>query len=319
MQSTEERKGNMRLSTVAIACAGLWLVANIAAGQTPEIQKQINDRLDKLRKEQAKKDEATLEELLATALKNNPDIRVAETKLREAEAELYRARINVLNRIVRLQQDLKVARADEDHAAKNFEQIKELMTRGAIAQAEFRDAAGKLQKAKAEVVRVEAEIDLAIGKYHPRAAEWLDESIKLHGQDRGKPMPSYFAPAEVLVVRANVPDPLAEKIRKALDNRYRPKVQGAINGEVALDLLRTGAPGVNIQANVKNLTATADAQLTEDIPLGAWFQWAEDQFNWRFIIRDYGIVVTDRDNVPPGAVPLLEFWRKKPGQGSSAP
>src|SRR5437868_10610793 len=41
-----------------------------------------------------------LEELLSRALKENPDIRVAETKLREAEAELNRTRLQVTQKVV---------------------------------------------------------------------------------------------------------------------------------------------------------------------------------------------------------------------------
>ena len=42
-----------------------------------------------------KTESAQLAEMLAVALKHNPDIRVAEAKLREAEAELNRTRLDV--------------------------------------------------------------------------------------------------------------------------------------------------------------------------------------------------------------------------------
>ena len=45
---------------------------------------------------------ATLEQMLAEALKNNPDVRVAESKLREAEAQLHRARMQVMQKAVTL-------------------------------------------------------------------------------------------------------------------------------------------------------------------------------------------------------------------------
>src|SRR4051812_17523488 len=43
--------------------------------------------------DKSQKEKASLESLLAQALKNNPDIRVAESKVREAEAELNRVRM----------------------------------------------------------------------------------------------------------------------------------------------------------------------------------------------------------------------------------
>src|SRR5215475_10245330 len=41
----------------------------------------------------------TLEDLLNTALRNNPDVQVAEAKVREAEAELRRTRLNLAARL----------------------------------------------------------------------------------------------------------------------------------------------------------------------------------------------------------------------------
>src|SRR5262249_13508951 len=48
----------------------------------------------------AKPDPNSLEAMLATALKSNPDIQVAEAKLREAEAGLNKARVQVLQQLV---------------------------------------------------------------------------------------------------------------------------------------------------------------------------------------------------------------------------
>src|SRR5438067_1850675 len=50
-------------------------------------------------KEAAEKEKLKLEELLSRALKDNPDVRVAEAKVREAEAELNRARLLVAQKV----------------------------------------------------------------------------------------------------------------------------------------------------------------------------------------------------------------------------
>src|SRR5438067_375790 len=110
MRSSDERGNDMRVSSAAIAIA-LLLAAGPAWGQTPEIQDKVNKKLDQVRKEQA-----GLEELLSLALKQNPDIRVAETKVREAEAQLYRARVNVLNRVVMQYHDVASAKAAAEEA-----------------------------------------------------------------------------------------------------------------------------------------------------------------------------------------------------------
>src|SRR5205823_10488997 len=48
----------------------------------------------------AQASEPTLEEMLTNALKDNPDIRVAEAKVREAEAELNRTRLQVTQKVL---------------------------------------------------------------------------------------------------------------------------------------------------------------------------------------------------------------------------
>jgi len=98
----------------------------------------------------------------------------------------------------------------------------------------------------------------------------------------------------------------------------KANVTGVLDGSAMLDLLREHAKGINIQDNVGEHKGTAAFQLKEAVPLGALFEWAEDQFGWRFVLRDYGIVATKRDSVPPlGGVLLLDFWRK--GTPSAAP
>jgi hypothetical protein len=111
---------------------------------------------------------------------------------------------------------------------------------------------------------------------------------------------------------------MADKLRKALDTPVKANVSGALDGKAMLDLLREHAKGINFQDNLDDHNGNAAFQLKEAIPLGALFEWAEDQFEWRFVVRDYGVVATKRDSVPPvGAVLLLDFWRK--GAPSAAP
>jgi hypothetical protein len=301
------------VSVLLVGTATSW-------AQTPEIQKKVEQKLDYLRKQQAKKDQATLEELLTQALNNNPDIRVAESKLREAEAELYRARVTVLNRIVRLQQELRIAKAEIDHAAGAYERMIELFKAGTIPEATANQEAGKLQKAKSELARVEAEMDLLVGKPNDKSASWLaiqafqlaagaDKNVRVWDFAGGKAV----KPDEPEAPPAPVQGTTGERIRKALDTPFKVGAgEQTVTADDVVRLLREFAKGINIIHNDRGKNREAKYQFTEPIPLGAFFQWAEDTFGWRFIIREYGIVVSDRDHVPPGSVPLLEFWRKPP-------
>ena len=57
-------------------------------------------RLRRPKKPAEEKKPSQLEELLAQALRDNPDMRVADAKVREAEAELNRARLLVIQKVV---------------------------------------------------------------------------------------------------------------------------------------------------------------------------------------------------------------------------
>ena len=322
-----------RVTMVLMALPALLATAGLALGQTQEIQKKVEQKLDK-----AKKDQAALEDLLALALKTNGDIRVAESKLREAEAELYRARIKVVNRIVLLQQELKNSRRQVSDYQAAYDHSIDLLKKGLDSKVIVDDFAAKLQLAKLDVTRAEAEMDLLCGKTHKdlaggataRAIEWLARTQIAEGTHIGEGFriwdlsadtiqkPGQVAPGAPAPVQAS----MAEKIRKALDTSIKPPATGGeILGREFLDFLREYAKGINIQAGTVDTETAARFQLKEAIPLGALFEWAEDQFEWRFIVRDYGIVATDRKNVPPGATLLMDFWRKGPdvGKGSAAP
>ena len=63
---------------------------------------------------------ATLDEMLAKALKDNPDIRVAESKVREAEAELNRVKLQVMQKVVALRHSLESQKATVQEAANDL-------------------------------------------------------------------------------------------------------------------------------------------------------------------------------------------------------
>ena len=137
----------MRVQTLVMIFGSLLLGAGSAWAQTPEIQKEIEKKLEELKKQ------AAFEDLFAQALKNNPEIRVAEAKLREAEAVLYSARVTALNRIVALKNEVESSQAAANEAASRYERDKSLASRQppAIAPAELSASRAAMLKFKADV------------------------------------------------------------------------------------------------------------------------------------------------------------------------
>src|SRR5262245_9717593 len=71
----------------------------------------------------------TLEEMLTQALKNNPDLRVAEAKLREAEAELHRTRLGVVQKVIAFRAALDAARKTAADAELRLKRLQDVRAR----------------------------------------------------------------------------------------------------------------------------------------------------------------------------------------------
>src|ERR1700686_3062482 len=123
--------------------AGAWLlVPSAGAAQTPSNEKAIADfywrtghyqtamfyvqaQENRAKKEPAKQATA-LDQLIAEALKNNPDIAVADAKVREVEAEARRVRMKVAGDISLLHAEIEAAKAAEKEAQALYNQAEQL-------------------------------------------------------------------------------------------------------------------------------------------------------------------------------------------------
>src|SRR4051794_25799334 len=79
-----------------------------------------------------------LETMLEEAFKNNPDIRVAEAKLAEAQAELARVRIGIVQKVAKAAADLRAAQAMEEESKRRYLRDQELQkkSKGAVSTEE---------------------------------------------------------------------------------------------------------------------------------------------------------------------------------------
>ena len=114
----------------------------------------------------AKPDIPTLDEMLAQALKDNPDIRVGEAKIREAEAELNRTRLLVTQKVFAFRQSWEHQRALADLAEKEWKRCQNLHSSGALPRETLDEVQAKLAAAKAALAQIEAEMPYLLGKPH---------------------------------------------------------------------------------------------------------------------------------------------------------
>jgi hypothetical protein len=107
--------------------------------------------------------------------------------------------------------------------------------------------------------------------------------------------------------------PMAERIKKALDKEMIVRFAGSPRQVLEQLLEKVEDVPSKIQLEEKDLgnSKTVDLIFREPVPLGALFQAYQDSVppNVRFVVRDYGILVTDDKHVPPGAPLLYDVWK----------
>jgi hypothetical protein len=244
-----------------------------------------------------------LEDLLVRALKDNPDIRVAEAKLREAEAELNRTRLQVTQKVVTFHYALQSQQTLVKENEAQLARMQNLARSGVVQHSELELAQQTLIRAKAKVAAIEAEMPYLIGK-QPATAEGPADVRKSYHQ-------LYWTFLDNEGASQAVQGTAADKLRKSLDTTIAIDVAGgAALGDV-LALLEEKVPGVTFRIlAAKDGAVSVNLRLKQEVPLGAVLQALEDSVpGLRFVVRDYGILVTAEDRVPSGAMDVQYFWK----------
>src|SRR5262249_19275307 len=110
--------------------------------------------------------ETTLEEMLNKALKDNPDIRVAEAKVREAEAELNRTRLQVTQKVLAFHHARESQKALIKVAEEDLQRVQKLEANKVVPQEEVKEAQQRLSAAKAKLAEIEGEMPCLLGQQH---------------------------------------------------------------------------------------------------------------------------------------------------------
>jgi hypothetical protein len=112
----------------------------------------------------SKQAEPTLEEMLNKALKDNPDIRVAEAKVREADAELNRTRLQVTQKVLAFHHSRESQKAIIKVAEEDLQRIQKLEANKAVSAEEVKQAQQRLSASKAKLAEIEAEMPYLLGQ-----------------------------------------------------------------------------------------------------------------------------------------------------------
>jgi hypothetical protein len=259
---------------------------------------------------------SALEEALAQALKDNPDLKVAAAKLNEAEAQLSRTRLQVVQKVVMQHRAIEQAKAALVLASAQYERVKRLHQVRGASREELDQAEQQFGQAKAKLADTEAEMAFLRGKSAAKSStskqyrEAYDNYLRaLVGTTYFAPAVGYYRQYGPYPVPHAVKGPVADKWRKALNRRISLKFTDT-TAEEMIRSLRKDNPDVPIRVIGKFGSLDMETVDLKDVPFGAALQFIEDVLpSHRIVVREYGLLIAPKDRVPPGAVLLHEFWK----------
>jgi hypothetical protein len=330
----------MRTRTTNLAWLALGLLAALLLGAAPARAQQGQPARPPAKEKEKEKDakpadKPTLEEALAQALKDNPDIRVAEAKLQEADAELNRTKLQVMQKVVALHADLQRARAKVAYAESQFKRFQQLHERKAVDETVLDEAQNTLAAAKAELASLEAQMPALLGK-PPQKAEAekgrqgheaaVSAAVRfLSRMQAGQDQAEALGLLSLAAAQQAAPVPVAEKVRKALDTPVAVDFKDVLLSDVLKSLEdKTGILIRNKLAPNKDENPRITLKFSDPLPLRSVLQALEDEFPGseqgkfiRFVVRDYGLLVGPPGSLPPGAILVDQLGLWQGAQASS--
>lgn len=287
---------------LAVVLTGARIVLGQPAGAPPK-RKVVRVEEEEDAKAKTTPSKSKLEEMLAEALKNNPDIRVAAANVTLAEAELNRTRLQVTQKIATLYHAIDAQKVVVEHQETKFKAMQKQATR--IPGVDLESAKLTLTQAKAKLTELESQMPALLGKtsHDADAAVQALQRLQRMAQEQFKAQ-----------------GPLTDKIRKALETPITVNYKDVKFSEVLKDLEKKAS---GLSFHVRDLSqelnpktgVPAESSVTlhfdTPLPIAAILQAIEDKVGSHFIVRDYGILVTT-GKLPPGALTVQDFMRQKP-------
>ena len=306
---------------MASALFGVGLLAVVALGQQPMSPRPEQKPVEK----KAKPADAAV----AAALANDPDVQVARAKVQLAEAELAKAKQAVVLKVVTLSVTIDEQRRAVAAAQEREEWAARLYQTGKMTQAELLDGRAKLESAQAALARAETELKLLTGGGKKPGIEFIPDDAHdpavasgmrwLLSADQG--VEAQRATARALAAwkeryssAHGVKGPIPDRIRKALDKPVKFSTgEEVISIEKALEVFKKLA-GLDVAVTLRAQMNFVPIQTRgEELPVGAWFQmFADNNPGFIIAVREYGLLITRKDEAPPDAVTIVEFWKQKP-------
>jgi hypothetical protein len=235
-----------------------------------------------------------LAEMLAVALRSNPEVLQAEAKVRQAQADLNQARLKVMEEVVTAFHEREKQQAAIRSTEQTFARIKEMVKVGKVNEAELFGAEQAYAESKAKLLQNEARARYILGLGG------------LGGDTGGMSAAAPAAPPVRKTPRARPPIP--EKYLKALEKKVSRPID--LNTGAALAESLQEELGTLVINTLGNMNWNNHLKF-EDQPLHVVLTAAADLCGVVLVFRDYGVLLSSRQraatmNAPtfPEDVPL---------------
>jgi hypothetical protein len=258
----------------------------------------------------------SLEELMAKALKQNPDILVAEAKVRLAEVELNQVRQQILAKVAMAYAEVKVAQVYLQEAEVRLERARVLYAQKAIPKEDLTAQLLAVEKYQAELTKRQLELQALVGKKMSGSAGTLGTSFSADGKllytmGTDGAVRVWDASTGKLVTNAEVDlkSSAADNLRKALDQPVKVKADKIPLRQVLKDLEATTKVNIVWFGPTEDLDRPLLMALPNEVALGGVLQLVEDLYGVQFFVREYGLVAAQSDLPLKNAVRLHQFWK----------
>jgi hypothetical protein len=314
------RSKAVRTIALALVLGGVGLTAaqqvlpGPSGGKAPPSDAAKKGDVPRVVQQRSPAERSRLEDMLADALKNNPDIRVASARMAEAEAEVNRVRMQVLQRVLVLTQEIDAMRKSVEDSEQLVAELQKQYEAGNAPFASVAQARSQLVTAKAKLAADEAELPYLLGKSPPGATAGMYGRISGSGSaifPEEQVLRGELATTEARLELAKVQGSQAERIRKGLQTSIKVDYKDATFDDILKDLSKK-VEGLSF----RNLfdrgagTKKINLQFEEALPVSAMLQALADETGCHFFVREYGIVAVSGNNQPRGAISVQEFLRQ---------
>ena len=269
-----------------------------------------------------------LDALIGAALANDADVKLAQAKLQLAEVEVARARQQVAQKVVALDSAVRAQKKLVDTAEQMFMIANEVLKKGQGSFSDMLIAREKLEFTHAKLAQLETELKSMTSSTRVNVGGgWDFHKAHSANANAGCANCHQFPVGEKQdrlgeVVRAGTSfrirlselpaGPISDRIRAALDKPVKLGAKDAkVTLEQALEIFKKEA-GLDVPVRV-DAKITPIVSLGEELPVGAWLQlYADGTPDTRILVREYGLLITNKELNPPDAISVFDFWKQKP-------